>query len=142
MRKAGQAERVDSRHSTAAPHQRVRTRGGYGFAHRLRPLAEVRDLRNAHRSVPDNRLGGGDVLGKLTYRIRADVERHPPRLNRVRRHRLGLLARLDLACADEIDWQYELLAPLLLDLDGVTERGLFDQAGASRVTLRPEEGVG
>jgi len=82
------------------------------------------------------------VPAELGNRFGPDVQRHPAWLNRICLDHLHRWARLHLLCTNEIDRQDEPLAPLFLDLLGIVEGGLFDEAGAGRITLRSEQGVG
>ena len=74
---------------------------------------ERRHLERAHRAVPEDRAGVGELLGVELGGPRADVQAHQVGRDRVGRDRDGLGVGGELPAADDVDRQHDLDAGLL-----------------------------
>src|ERR671931_262115 len=76
--------------------------GGDGFGHGLGAARESRPLEDAHRTVPEDRLRAGDLVGEACARLRTDVEAEPAVRDCVVRRHLRLGVRLEGRGGDDV----------------------------------------
>src|SRR5258706_1672394 len=125
-------------------------RGGSGvFCHGIGNLegafGEGRQFENAHGAVPDDGAGAGYLFGKRLDRLRAYVQGHHVRGDRLAMaDDFGQGAGFDAVGYDVVGGQQELelmVFRLLQKVAGEFEFVLFDQTLAYGFALRLEEGV-
>src|SRR5579859_4069404 len=109
---AVQSQRFDGGDRVTPTDQRVCPAPGDGPAERLGAVAEVLDLGDSHRAVPDHRAGGPQSLTKQRNCFRTDIQRHPPSFYGVGPHDAKRLAGFHLPRAHQVERQHQLVSRL------------------------------
>ena len=117
----------------------VARRGGHRLGDGARAGRERLELERAHRAVPEDRPGAGDLLAVGLGGARTDVEAHPAvrHVDAVELAALGV--GVEGLAEHEVDGQTQLLAAAREELAGRVEVLVGTQRVADRVALHGQE---
>ena len=130
------------RRSRRRPRRSWRRCGGHRLGDRARAGRERLELEGAHRAVPEDGAGAGDLLAVGLGGARTDVEAHPAvgHVDAVELAALGV--GVEGPAEDEVDGQAQLLAAAREQLAGRVEVLVGTQRVADRVALDGQEREG